>query len=114
MLLYTLLVSRRFQVFVSVTAILLMVGSQLCQFFDRWDSLADFGHDTEFMFLTIGICVGLCLLVAWLVVRLLKAALLLLIQIAGSKPPDDKLDSDEVVYLRLLFSPPLSLSSLRI
>ncbi len=114
MLLYTLLVSRRFQVFVSVTAILLMVGSQLCQFFDRWDSLADFGHDTEFMFLTIGICVGLCLLVAWLVVRLLKAALLLLIQIAGSKPPDDKLHSDEVVYLRLLFSPPLSLSSLRI
>lgn len=107
-------VNRRFQAFVSVAAILLMAVSQLCELFDRWDTIADVGHDTEFMFFVIGMCIGLCLLLALLLVRLVRTVFLLVMRLLGVASPAAQMHSYGTVYLRLLFSPPLSFTSLRI
>ncbi|MFP5232865.1 MAG: hypothetical protein ACLGQX_09605 [Acidobacteriota bacterium] len=111
---YNFSVNRRFHTIVSLAAILLMIGSQLCQLFDRWDTLADFGHDSEFMFFVIGLCIGLCILLALLAARLLRAAFLLAPQLFGIAPPEGQIHSYGTGYLTLLFSPPLSLTTLRI
>lgn len=111
---YNPCVSRRFHIFFSIAAILLIVGSQLCQLCDRWDTIADFGHDSEFMFFVIGLCIGMCLLLAWLAVRLIRVMLLLILRIFEAAPAACEMHFPDTGYLRLLFSPPLSSTSLRI
>jgi heterodisulfide reductase subunit A-like polyferredoxin len=64
--------SPRFHTLVAVAAILLMAVSQLCELLDRWDTIADIGYDSEFMFIVIGMCIALCLFSALLIVRLAK------------------------------------------
>jgi hypothetical protein len=107
-------VNRRFHTFVSVAAILLMAVSQLSELFDRWDTIADVGHDTEFMLIVIGMCIGLSLLLALLVVQLVRAVFLLVMRLLRGSSPAAQPHSYGTVYLRLLFSPPLSFTSLRI
>lgn len=111
---YDCRVKRRFLTFLSVAAILLMFAPQLCEAFDRWDSIADFGNDTEFMLIVIGFCIGLCLHSALLIVQLVG----LVVSIVMRRTREMALTADSHTYgsdhLRLLFSPPLNLSSLRI
>ncbi len=106
--------NRRFHMFVSVAAILLMAVSQMCELFDRWDTIADIGHDSEFMFIVIGMCVALCLLLALLIVRLARTVFSLVMRLSRGVPPAVQPHSYGTDYLLLLFSPPLSLTSLRI
>lgn len=106
--------NRRFLTLVSVAAILLMSVPQLCEILDRWDSISDFGNDTEFMLIVIGICVGLCLLSALLIVQLAGLVLSLFMRLIREMAPAAQPNSYGTNYLRLLFSPPLSLTSLRI
>ncbi len=107
-------VSRRFHTFVAVAAILLMAVSQLCELFDRWDTLADVGHDSEFMFIVIGMCIALCLLLAMLIVRLARIVFSLVMRLLQGASPGVQSHSYGTDYLLLLFSPPLSFISLRI
>ena len=107
-------VNRRFHTFVAVAAILLMAVSQVCELFDRWDTIADVGHDSEFMFIVIGMCIALCILLALLVIQLSRIVFLLVMRLLGGAPPAAQIHSYGAVYLRLLFSPPLSFTSLRI
>ena len=107
-------VNRQFHTFVSVSAILLMALSQLCELFDRWDTIVDVGHDTEFILLVIGMCIALCLLMALLVVQLVKTAFLLVMRLLRGASSATQPHSYGTVYLRLLFSPPLSFTTLRI
>lgn len=91
-----------------------MALPQLCEVFDRWDAISDFGNDTEFMLIVIGICIGLCLLSALVIVQfvgLVVALLTRLLPATESATQPHILGTD---YLRLLYSPPLSLTSLRI
>jgi len=107
-------VKRRFRTLVSVAAILLMAAPQLCELLDRWDSIADFGHDTEFMLMVIGMCIGLCLLLALLIVQLVRAVFSSAMRLLREPSPAGQPHSFGADYLFLLFSPPLSLTSLRI
>ncbi len=107
-------VNRRFHTFVSVAAILLMAVSQLSELFDRWDSIADVGHDSEFMFIVIGMCIALCILLALLIVQLTRIVFSLVMRLLRGPSPADQPHSYGTDYLFLLFSPPLSLTSLRI
>lgn len=105
---------RRFLTFVSIAAILLMFAPQLCEVLDRWDSIADFGNDTEFMLIMIGICIGLCLLSALLIARLIQLTVSIIMRslhaiMCAAQPQSYGND-----FLQLLFSPPLNLTSLRI
>jgi hypothetical protein len=107
-------VKRRFSTLVSVAAILLMAAPQLCELFDRWDSIADFGHDSEFMLMVIGMCIGLCLLLALLIVQLVRVVFSSALRLLREQSPASQPHSFGTDYLFLLFSPPLSLTSLRI
>lgn len=107
-------VNRRFHTFVAVVAILLMSISQLCELFDRWDTIADVGHDSEFMFIVIGMCIALCILLALLIVQLARIVFLLVMRLLRGAAPAAQLHSYGTAYLRLLFSPPLRSTSLRI
>ena len=107
-------VNRRFQTLVSVAAILLIAVSQMCELLDRWDTIADIGHDSEFMFIVIGMCIGLCLLLALLIVQLARIFFSLVMRLSEGATPAAHPHSYGTVYLRLLFSPPLSFTSHRI
>ena len=107
-------VNRRLHTFVAVAAILLMAVSQMCELFDRWDTIADVGHDSEFMFIVIGMCIGLCLLLALLIVRLVRTLFLLVMRLLRGMSPAAQTLSYGTEYLLQLFSPPLSFTSLRI
>lgn len=91
-----------------------MTISQLSELFDRWDTIADVGHDTEFMLIVIGMCIGLSLLLALLVVQLVRAVFLFLMRLLRGASPAAQPHSYGTEYLLLLFSPPLSFTSLRI
>jgi len=105
---------RRFLILVSIAAIFLMFAPQLCEVFDRWDSISDFGNDTEFMLIVIGICIGLCLLSTLLIVQLVRLVVLLVMRRLPAMVRAAQTRSYEADYLQLFFSPPLSLTSLRI
>ena len=105
---------RRFLIFVSVAAILLMFAPQLCEAFDRWDSISDFGNDTEFMLIVIGICIGLCLLSALLIVHLVRLTASIVMRLLPAVKVAAQPHTYGNDFLQLLFSPPLSLTSLRI
>jgi len=107
-------VYRQVRTLVSLAAILMMAVPQLCEVLDRWDKIADFGNDTEFMLIVIGICIGLCLLSALLAVKLLGVVVALLKRLMPEIARPGQSQSKEADYLRLLFSPPISLISLRI
>ena len=107
-------VNRRFHTFVAVVAILLMAVSQLCELLDRWDTIADIGHDSEFMFIVIGMCIALCILLALLIVQLARIVFLFAMRFLQGTAPAAQMRSYGSAYLRLLFSPPLSSTSLRI
>lgn len=87
---------------------------QLCEVLDRWDKISDFGNDTEFLLIVIGICIGLCLLSALLAVKLLGVVAAILMRLMPGIASASQSQSKGTDYLRLLFSPPLSLNSLRI
>jgi hypothetical protein len=91
-----------------------MAVSQMCELFDRWDTIADVGHDSEFMFIAIGMCIGLCILLALLLVRMARIFFLLVMRLLRGVSPSAQPHSYGTTYLRLLFSPPLSFTSLRI
>ncbi|HEV2471402.1 MAG TPA: hypothetical protein VGS41_01975 [Chthonomonadales bacterium] len=91
-----------------------MALPQLCEVFDRWDAISDFGNDTEFMLIVIGICIGLCLLTALLIVQLVGLVVSLVMRFLSAIVRATERHSFGNAYLRLLFSPPLSLTSLRI
>lgn len=105
---------RRFLTFVSVAAILLMAAPQVCEVFDRWDAISDFGNDTEFMLIVVGVCIGLCLLSALLIVRFVGLVVSLVMRLLPATVRVPQVHFFGTDYLRLLFSPPLSLASLRI
>ena len=105
---------RRFLTLVPVVAILLMAVPQLFQAADRLDKVSDIGNDTECMLIVIGICIGLCLLSALLAVKLLSVAAAILLRLMPEIARAAQSRSRGSDYLRLLFSPPLSLTSLRI
>lgn len=105
---------HRFLTFVSVAAILLMFAPQLCEVLDRWDSISDFGNDTEFMLIVIGICIGLCLLSASLIVQLVRITVSIIMRSLRAIMCAAQLHSYGNDFLQSLFSPPLSLTSLRI
>jgi hypothetical protein len=107
-------VNRRFHTFVAVAAILLMAVSQVCELFDRWDTIADVGHDSEFMFIVIGMCIGLCLLLALLLVQLARIFFSLAMRLLRGVSPEAQPHSYGNDYLLLLFSPPLNFTTLRI
>jgi hypothetical protein len=111
---YDYRVHRRFMTFVSVAAILLMFAPQLCEVFDRWDSISDFGNDTEFMLIVTGICIGLCLLSALLIVHLVRLTVSVVMRLLPTMARAAQPHSYGNDFLQLLFSPPLSLTSLRI
>ena len=92
----------------------MMAVPQLCEVLDRWDKISDFGNDTEFLLIVIGICIGLCLLSALLAVSLLGVVAAILMRLMPGIASAGQSQSKEADYLRLLFSPPLSLTSLRI
>jgi len=100
--------------FVSIAAILLMAAPQLCELFDRWDSISDFGNDTEFMLIVIGICIGLCLLSALLIAQLAGFVFSLVMRLIREMASAVQPRSFGNDHLQLLFSPPQSLTSLRI
>ena len=100
--------------FVSFVAILLIAVSQLCELFDRWDTIADIGHDSEFMFIVVGMCIALCILLALLIVQLARIVFLLVMRLLRGAVSAALPHSYGTAYLRLLFSPPLSSTSLRI
>ena len=106
--------NRRFHTFVSVAAILLIAVSQMCELLDRWDTIADIGHDSEFMFIVIGMCIALSLLLALLIVKLARIFFLLVARLLPGFSPSAQPHSYGTDYLLLLFSPPLSFTSLRI
>ena len=106
--------SRRFPIFVSVAAILLMAVPQLYQVLDRWDTVADIGRDTECMLLVVGICIGLCLLSALLIVQLTGWLVAVFMRLLPATLSAAQSQNKGTAYLRLLFSPPLSATSLRI
>jgi hypothetical protein len=91
-----------------------MFAPQLCEVFDRWDNIADFGNDTEFMLIVIGICIGLCLLSALLIVQLVRLTTSILMRSLRAMTCAAQPHSYGSDFLQLLFSPPLSLTSLRI
>lgn len=105
---------RRFRTLVTLAAILMMAIPQLCEVLDRWDKISDFGNDTESLLIVIGICIGLCLLSALLAVSLLGVVAAILMRLMLGIASVGQSQSKEADYLRLLFSPPLSLNSLRI
>jgi hypothetical protein len=107
-------VYRRVLILVEVAAILLMTAPQLCELFDRWDSITDFGNDTEFMLIVVGICIGLCLLSALLIVQLARRLFSVGMLLSSEAAPGQRSQFHPLEYERLLFSPPLSLTSLRI
>jgi uncharacterized membrane protein len=107
-------VNRRFHTIVSVAAMLLMAFSQLSELLDRWDTIADIGHDSEFMFIVIGMCIALCILLAMLIVKLARIVFSFVMRPLRSNWPAAQPHSYGTEYLLLLFSPPLSLTSLRI
>lgn len=106
--------NRRFHTFVAVAAILLMAISQMCELFDRFDTIADVGHDTEFMLIVIGMCIGLCLLLAWLMVQLVRTVFSLIMWLLRGASPGAQPHSFGTEYLLLLFSPPWQTTTLRI
>jgi hypothetical protein len=91
-----------------------MALPQLCEVFDRWDAISDFGNDTEFMLIVIGICIGLCLLSALVIAQFVGLVVALVTRIFPATESATLLRSFGTDYLRLLYSPPLSLTSLRI
>lgn len=91
-----------------------MFAPQLCEVLDRWDSIADFGNDTEFMLIVIGICIGLCLLSALLIVQLVRPTVSIVMRLMPAMTCAAQPHSYGNEFLQLLFSPPLSLTSLRI
>jgi hypothetical protein len=107
-------VSRRFHTLLSVAAILLIAVTQMCELFDRWDTIADIGHDSEFMFMVIGMCVALSLLLALLLVKLAGIVSELVARLLAGVSPPAQPHSCQADYLLLLFSPPFSFTSLRI
>ena len=107
-------VNRRFHTLVSVAAILLIAVSQMCELLDRWDTIADVGHDSEFMFIVIGMCIALSLLLALLIVKLAGIFFSLVARLLLGVSPPAQPHSYGTDYLLLLFSPPLSFTSLRI
>lgn len=107
-------VNRRFHTFVSVAAILLIAVSEMCGLFDRSDTIADVGHDSEFMFIVIGMCIALCVLLASLIVKLARILFSLVARLLLGVSPPAQTHSYGTDYLLLLFSPPLSFTSLRI
>ena len=111
---YDIRVNRRFHTFVSVAAILLIAVSQMCELLDRWDTIADIGHDSEFMFIVIGMCIALCVLLALLIVRLARIFFSLVARLLLGVSPPAQPHSYGTDYLLLLFSPPMSFTSLRI
>ena len=92
----------------------MMAAPQLCEVLDRWDKISDFGNDTEFLLIVIGIFIGLCLLSALLAVSLLGVVAAILMRLLSPTACAAQSQSRGTDYLRLLFSPPLSLNSLRI
>jgi hypothetical protein len=91
-----------------------MAAPQLCEVFDRWDRIPDFGNDTEFVLIVTGICIGLCLLSALLIVQMVGMVISLVVRLLPVTVRATQPHSFGADYLRLLFSPPLSLTSLRI
>lgn len=91
-----------------------MALPQLCEVFDRWDAISDFGNDTEFTLIVIGICIGLCLLTALLIVQLVGLVVSLIMRLLSATGRATERHSFGITYLRLFYSPPLSLTSLRI
>jgi hypothetical protein len=91
-----------------------MAVSQLCELFDHWDTIADIGHDSEFMFIVIGMCIALCLLLALLIVQLARIVFSLVMRLLWGVSPAVQPNSNGTDYLLMLFSAPVSFTSLRI
>jgi len=107
-------VSRRILIFVAIVATLLIAVSPLIECFDTWDNIPATGNDTELTFFVIGVCIGLCFVMAMLLVRLVVLVFSLVVRLSSEMASTSRLHAFGTDYLRLLFSPPLSLSSLRI
>lgn len=91
-----------------------MALSPLLEFVDTWDKTPLSGNETELTLLAIGAVLGLCLGIAWLVTRLITLILTCLKLLSPELTPVAQSSAHEADYLLLLFSPPSSLTSLRI
>lgn len=114
---YDWLMYRRFLICVAAAAILLMVVPSMLETFDTWDKTPEIpvaGSDTETTLVVIGAAVGMFLGVAWLSVLLMNWLASLFEPLLPEPAPATQPHSYGALYLRLLFSPPLSLTSLRI
>ena len=92
----------------------MMAVPQLYQTFDRWDTVADIGRDTEWTLLVVGVCIGVCLLSALLIVELTGWLVAIFMRRLPATLSVAQLQSKGTDFLRLLFSPPLTATSLRI
>ncbi len=106
--------NRRFQTFVTISAILLMAVPPLFELVDKWDNIPATGNDTAITLIVIGACIGLCFVSAFLIVRVVTLLLSLFIGVLPEMAPTAQPNSFGADHLRLLFSPPVSFTSLRI
>ncbi len=104
--------------FVAAVAVLLMVLPPVFDTFDTWDRRPEVpvaGHNTETTLVVVTVDLGMCMVVAWASIRLMRWLVALLkpfvlkVLAAAFDPPVRATD-----YLLLLFSPPWRLLSLRV
>jgi flagellar biosynthesis protein FliR len=94
--------------------ILLMAASPLWEIVDRWDNIPATGNDTALTLIVIGACIGLCFAMASLLVWRAGFVFSLVMRLSTEMTFASQPHPQTLEYERLLFSPPLSLTFLRI
>ncbi len=112
---YYCAVSRNIKFWIALVATFLMAVSPLYEFFDKWDNVAATGNDTAVTVVAIAACIGLCFCMATVMVGLIGFVFSFLMRLlSGELAVDSQSDPHALEYQQILFSPPLSLTSLRI
>lgn len=91
-----------------------MAASPLFELVDRWDNIPATGNDTALTLVVIGACIGLCFGAASLIVRLIGLVFSLFMRLSSEMAHISQPHLHALEYERLLFSPPLALTALRI
>lgn len=91
-----------------------MTASPLFEIVDRGNDIRATGNDTVITLVAIAACIGLCFCMATMVVGLIGFIFSLFMLLSSEMPRASQPLHHAVEYELLLFSPPLSLTSLRI
>lgn len=51
--------------FIALCALVICLSCQVAEVFDQWDHTAQTGSDTEYAFVVVALCVGVCYSLGW-------------------------------------------------